>query len=245
MHTGQKDCATLPPAICPAPRVSLASFPHIRYTTLSMTKVKNTKTELKAQKDALSRFQKFLPMLQLKKQQLQSEIAHIRTKVATLEASIRAAEDAMASWVSLLSDASIPIPLAMDSIQRETGNIAGVSIPLFKGIHTRRLPVDLYHTPAWVDDAVDAIEALLRFRAEIAVLHEQRYLIEEELHTTSQRVNLFEKVKIPECKENIRIIRIHIGDEQTSAVARGKIAKGRGGLDDDSGATETDKEGVA
>ncbi|MCL1856489.1 MAG: V-type ATP synthase subunit D, partial [Kiritimatiellaeota bacterium] len=32
-----------------------------------MAKIKHTKTELKAQKDALSRFQKFLPMLQLKK----------------------------------------------------------------------------------------------------------------------------------------------------------------------------------
>ena len=194
-----------------------------------MSKVKNTKTELKAQKDALARFQKFLPMLQLKKQQLQSEIALIRVKVAALEAEMSAAEAAMAPWVSLLADASAPIPLAMDCIQREAGNIAGVAIPLFKGIRTRRLDVDLYHTPAWVDDAAIAIAALLRLRAEIIVLHEQRRLIEDELHTTSQRVNLFEKVKIPECKENIRIIRIHIGDEQTSAVARGKIAKWRGG----------------
>ena len=44
---------------------------------------------------------------------------------------------------------------------------------------------------------------------------------------TSQRVNLFEKVKIPACKENIRVIKIAIGDEQTAAVTRGKIAKSR------------------
>ena len=35
-----------------------------------MAKIKLTKTELKAQTDALKRFQRFLPMLQLKKQQL-------------------------------------------------------------------------------------------------------------------------------------------------------------------------------
>jgi V/A-type H+/Na+-transporting ATPase subunit D len=40
-------------------------------------------------------------------------------------------------------------------------------------------------------------------------------------------VNLFEKVKIPECKEAIRVIKIAIGDEQTAAVTRGKIAKSR------------------
>ena len=49
----------------------------------------------------------------------------------------------------------------------------------------------------------------------------------DELRTTTQRVNLFEKVKIPEAKENIRIIRIFMGDQQTAAVARSKIAKGK------------------
>ena len=50
-------------------------------------------------------------------------------------------------------------------------------------------------------------------------------LIEAELRVTTQRVNLFEKVKIPECQENIRKIRIMLGDLETSAVARSKIAK--------------------
>ena len=50
-------------------------------------------------------------------------------------------------------------------------------------------------------------------------------MLSAELRTTSQRVNLFEKVKIPECKENIRKIGIMLGDLDTSAVARSKIAK--------------------
>ena len=45
-----------------------------------MVRVKLTKTELKARTDALKRFQRFLPMLQLKKQQLQGEIAGIAAK---------------------------------------------------------------------------------------------------------------------------------------------------------------------
>ena len=50
-------------------------------------------------------------------------------------------------------------------------------------------------------------------------------LLGKERRLTSQRVNLFEKVKIPEAKENIRMISIYLGDQQTSAVVRGKIAK--------------------
>ena len=68
-------------------------------------------------------------------------------------------------------------------------------------------------------------ERLVRLRAERAVLDEQHRLLAEELRTTSQRVNLFEKVKIPECREHIRVIRIFLGDEQTAGVARAKFAK--------------------
>ena len=50
-------------------------------------------------------------------------------------------------------------------------------------------------------------------------------LLGMELKTTTQRVNLFEKVKIPEAKENIRLIGIYLGDQQTSSVVRGKIAQ--------------------
>ncbi len=38
-------------------------------------------------------------------------------------------------------------------------------------------------------------------------------------------MNLFEKVKIPETAENIKRIRIYLGDQQTAQVVRGKISK--------------------
>ena len=46
-----------------------------------------------------------------------------------------------------------------------------------------------------------------------------------ELRTTTQRVNLFEKVKIPETKRNIKKISVYLGDQQVAAVVRGKISK--------------------
>ena len=102
-----------------------------------------------------------------------------------------------------------------------------MGIPLYEGIDAEPAPLDPYRTPAWTDDAQAMLAELMALKAEGDVLVRQRELVQEELHTTGQRVNLFEKVKIPECKENIRVIRIFIGDEQTAAVVRGKIAKGR------------------
>lgn len=193
-----------------------------------MARIKQTKTELKAQKDALSRFQRFLPMLQLKKQQLQAEITLLRTRIEALNGKITAEEKRVEPWVGLFAEAGVRVPFGLDEVLVEQGNIAGLAIPVYKGVKVHSGDIDLFETPAWIDDAAELCARLVGWKSEIRVLEKQRELIEEELRTTSQRVNLFEKVKIPECKENIRVIRIHIGDEQTSAVARGKIAKGRG-----------------
>jgi V/A-type H+-transporting ATPase subunit D len=79
--------------------------------------------------------------------------------------------------------------------------------------------------PLWVDKAVVTLKDTARISALMKTLEVQIDLLGRELRTTSQRVNLFEKVKIPETKENIRRIGIYIGDQQTAAVVRGKIAK--------------------
>ncbi|MDA3924793.1 MAG: V-type ATP synthase subunit D [Kiritimatiellae bacterium] len=194
-----------------------------------MAKVKLTKTELKAQSDALKRFQRFLPMLQLKKQQLQAEIAEIVVNIEELKARHTAAEKALESWVSLFSGSADELEqlVSLDRVVTGTNNIAGVTIPIYTGLETQVAEIDLFATPVWVDDAVKTITAMIEFKAERAVLNKQCELITIELNTTSQRVNLFEKVKIPECKENIRIIKIALGDEQTASVTRGKIAKSR------------------
>ena len=194
-----------------------------------MAKVKLTKTELKAQTDALKRFQRFLPMLQLKKQQLQGEIAGITAKAEETRARERAVRGDLDRWVGLFAtDESLIAGLVkVKGVNTGTANIAGVTIPTFESIDTEVKEVDAWETPAWVDAAVATTTQVLSLQCERAIFEEQRRLVAEELQQTSQRVNLFEKVKIPACKEAIRVIKIALGDEQTAAVTRGKIAKGR------------------
>ena len=195
-----------------------------------MARIKHTKTELKAQGDALKRYQRFLPMLQLKKQQLQLEIAAITARLEAVVRETAALQAAAEAWLALFSDGDLPATLVtLEAVVTDKGNIAGVVIPLYRGIRTRREALDLFATPAWHDDAQALVEARLALAAQARILAEQRRLITQELTTTSQRVNLFEKIKIPACRENIRVIRIHLGDEQTAGVARGKLAKRRGG----------------
>ena len=86
---------------------------------------------------------------------------------------------------------------------------------------------DLFLTPPWLDAGIEALRDMVSLREEIRVLEKGISVLKHELRITTQRVNLFEKVKIPEAKEAIRRIKIYIGDQMTNAVGRSKIAKNK------------------
>lgn len=191
-------------------------------------KIRHTKNELKAQREALARFEQFLPMLQLKQQQLQAEMQAIEHRRNSILSEERALMDNLRSWSSLFSEPiDIERLIAVKEIRIAEANVAGVGIPVFEEMTFTRSEIDLFTTPPWLDAGLDALEQLGKLRVQQKVLEEQFRRIGNELRITTQRVNLFEKVKIPECRENIRVIRIFLGDEQTAAVARAKLAKSR------------------
>ena len=201
-----------------------------------MAQIKHTKNELRAQREALKRFERFLPMLQLKQKQLKAELRLVDARIEEQQAGLDARMKSLAPWIALFSTLGEGTRLVDEPESvTDTGNIAGVAIPILREVRTRRVALDLFDTPPWHDDAQDFLEAAQRAHAELAVLREQQRLLAEELRTTAQRVNLFEKVKIPECRENIRVIRIFLGDEQTAAVARAKFAKSRAEPADEEG----------
>lgn len=192
-----------------------------------MAKIKLTKNELKVQKDALKMYKRYLPTLTLKKQQLQTEIRTIDAKAKDVRAKRSALEKEFDEWISVFgeADAFKPGMVAVSNIKKSSGNIAGVTIPIYQGADFSRGDYDLYETPLWIDMAADRMEKALSLDLEAEVLDEQVRLLSKELRTTTQRVNLFEKVKIPEIKANIKKISVYLGDEQVAAVVRSKISK--------------------
>ena len=192
-----------------------------------MAKIKLTKNELKVQKDALKMYRRYLPTLTLKKQQLQSEIRTIEVKADAVRKERENLEKGFSAWIAVFSeeDAFPQGIITVSNIRKGSGNIAGVAIPTFEGADFQRGDYDLYTTPLWVDIAANHMEKAMSLDLEAEVLDEQVRLLEKELLSTSQRVNLFEKVKIPETVENIKKIAIYMADQQVSAVVRSKISK--------------------
>jgi len=192
-----------------------------------MGKIKLTKGELKRQRDALKQYQRYLPTLQLKKQQLQIEILHQVSLLEKKREEERMRLEDILLWAGLLSDRFLDIRPWVRPQKTKEGlrNIAGVDLSVFEGAEFAFAEYDLFEAPLWVDAAITALQGLVSLRKEIAIIEKGIGILKQELRITTQRVNLFEKVKIPEAEEAIRIIKIYIGDQMANAVGRSKIAK--------------------
>jgi len=193
-----------------------------------MSKIKLTKNEFKKQKDALKRYVRYLPTLELKKQQLLSEIRRIQDEIDKLKKQYETLHDQVLKWVGVFGETiDISQLFSLKEIETDTGNIAGSDIPLFKGIIFEDIDYDYMDYPFWVDQGIETVKVFIALNAEIKILEKQQEIIQEELRVTVQRINLFDKILIPQTRENIRKIRIFLGDQQTASVVRGKIAKAK------------------
>ena len=194
--------------------------------------IKLTKNEEKVQKDRLKQYQRYLPTLQLKKQQLQMVIMQTRAELEQKEAERGQMIGDLDDWVAVFAENNIfdeekklDNLIEPDTVISKKENIAGVTVPKFVELTFKDISYDIDDYPLWVDTALIKLREIARLDALVSTLRKKEELLEKELRATSQRVNLFEKVKIPEAKENIRKIGVYLGDQQTAAVVRGKISK--------------------
>ena len=121
----------------------------------------------------------------------------------------------------VFTDIHVPLEYYRETMKRQAVVNAGLSLVLRDESGSEKTE----ETFCYQNGIVDYVEEIAGLDAMAKTLRQRVTLLERELRATAQRVNLFEKVKIPEAKENIRVIGIYLGDQQTSAVVRAKIAK--------------------
>lgn len=194
-----------------------------------MAKIKLAKGELKRQRDYLRQYERYLPTLQLKKQQLQLEILHQHNLLEERLQSWETKKKSALVWAGLLAEPQIGLKnwIVPKKIDAGVKNIAGVDIPVFERVQFPLAEYDLFVMPLWVDAGIEYLGTIVSLQEEIKIIEKGIAILRQELRITNQRVNLFEKVKIPEAKEAIRVIKIYLGDQMTSAVGRSKIAKSK------------------
>ncbi len=188
------------------------------------------KSSLKQQRDQLKMYRRFLPSLDLKRQQLLAALKDARSKLEAAQAEVERLAESLESLYPLLGSstiASLDLPelVRVRAVRIEEENVVGARLPVARRVEVEAAPYSTLATPFWVDHLVES----LRRMAELRVLVEVHRLRVERLDAASrritQRVNLFEKVLIPGAERNIKRIQVFLSDEERAAVVRSKIAK--------------------
>ncbi len=195
-----------------------------------MAQIKLTKTELRIQQLKLAQLLKYLPTLQLKKAMLQVEINQAQAEIDLLVKSFQNEEAKVNEYSALFSERNSSAFLSAITISEilvSHENIAGVDIPIFKEAVFSSADYSLFDTPIWYESAIEGVKKLLILKEKIKVGEMKKQALAKELREVSIRVNLFEKIMIPRAKENIKRIKIFLGDQQLAAVSQAKVSKNK------------------
>lgn len=190
--------------------------------------IKLTKSELRDQQKRLVQLQRYLPTLQLKKALLQLEVNNTAVEIERIQEELKEAKEKVLKFSPLLTervDANVLQYSEVAHVYKKYENIAGVEIPLFEQVLFAEPDYSLFDTPLWTDAAITLVRKMVEIREKMKISEEKKRALEKELREVSIRVNLFEKILIPRSIENIKKIKIFLGDQQLAAVSQAKVAK--------------------
>ena len=188
------------------------------------------KNALKQQRDHLTMYRRFLPSLDLKRQQLLGAHKEAQAQLANLEKEIAEYQQTLEDLLPSLGSSTIN-PDKLGNLVRvrdvvlDEENVVGARIPVVREIKIEKVEYSMLTLPFWVDKLVDGLEQIARLRIQLQVNQARVAILGAAARKITQRVNLFEKVLIPKAESNIKKIRIVLSDQERASVVRSKLAK--------------------
>ncbi len=192
-----------------------------------MAKLQLSKSALAQEQKSLKTFQRFLPSLDLKRQQVMAERAKAERALAETRQEIDRFRKEAGEKLPMLALGEVDLT-DLAKLEKATlgiENVVGTRLPKLEEIEVEVRPYALMGRPQWVDRTAEILRDMLELRVRVQVEERRLELLEQAVKTVTQRVNLFDKVLIPSAKQNIKRIQIYLSDQQTAGVARSKLAK--------------------
>ena len=192
-----------------------------------MARLSLNKAQLAREIADLAMYKRFLPALDLKRQQLMAERKKAEARIAQIEADVAAQTTAIGAEIPMLADKTIDLA-GLATIKSATigeRNVVGQRLPILEAVDVEIAPYGYLTRPHWVDLVAEQLKDILHLRIEARVVVRQLKLLDKAVTKVTQRVNLFDKVLIPRATTNIRRIQIALGDLERAAVVTSKIAK--------------------
>jgi len=192
-----------------------------------MTRLALNKASLAHEIRQLKTFERYLPSLDKKRRQLTAERTREQAAMEHTRGAMQDLRAAVAARLPMLANREIDLSalVRVKAIRLGEENVVGTRLPQLEGVEVQVRDYGYLARPHWVDSLVEELTRMLELQVRLAVEQRRATRLDTALRKVTQRVNLFEKVLIPRARDNIRRIRIYLGDAERAAVVRSKIAK--------------------
>ena len=185
------------------------------------------KGTLASKKKQLLTYQRYLPALELKQQQLMMVQKQEREVLTTIAQKRTALCEFVKQQLPMLACNTFRLDNLVE-LQRwnvEEEYVVGIVLPHLTSVTLQRKPYGFLARPHWVDSVVDCLEQAIRLSLEYDIQLQRVDALKKATQSATQRVNLFSKILVPETKQAIKKIQVYVSDSEAAAVVRAKITK--------------------
>lgn len=174
-------------------------------------KFQYNKTALQNLRRQLSIREKALPTLKSKEAALRLEVRKITAEIDLLkeeyEMIVKENQNYNGFWTEF------PKIVKIRNIISEQKNIAGVRVAILNKIDFALEQISLFNMPSWIRLAISMFERLMTIQIRIEMTEARLNALAYARKKTTQKVNLYEKVQIPEYRMAIIKIKRYMEDE--------------------------------
>jgi len=169
--------------------------------------------------------EKALPTLQAKESALRAEVKQVREAITAIETEIADRLSTLAEMNRFWCE--FPNLVSIAEVKVGKKSIAGVKTPFLEEVVFEEKPFSRHASPNWFPAGIEILKSLMDLRLRRRFLTKKFELLDYARKKTTQKVNLYEKVQIPEYNEAILKIKRYLEDEENLAKSSQKILKAK------------------
>ena len=167
-----------------------------------------------------------LPTLQAKEAALRIEVKKAKKELKFAEDEYQKEKQKLDTmnrlWPEFPSDIIKSVKINLNAMK-----IAGIKTPVLEHVIFDIKPFSFFSSPAWLPSGFVLLKKCKKLQIQIEVAKRKVKIMEHARKKTTQKVNLYEKVQIPEYQNAIQKINRFLEDEDNLAKSSQKILKAR------------------
>ena len=179
----------------------------------------------KLQKDLRIR-ENALPTLQAKESALRMEVKNAKNEVKEAEKAFEQKKKELEAVARLWPEFPENL-LHIKDVMLDFKKIAGIKTPIFNEAICAIEKFSLFTYPSWIPGGISMLKEAAQMQVKIDVARKKVEILEYARKKTTQKVNLYEKVQIPELMGAILKIKRFLEDEENLSKSSQKILKER------------------